>query len=270
MHNVTRKKENFCVIAWVGLITIVLLGGSLGGCTSAKKLVYFQETTTRDDTVTIPEPFIPTIKKGDLLSVQVSSLNPEASTYFNPSAMAEASVVPNTTNQLTRASGYLVGQDGTIKLPLIGQLTVVDLTTAKAGELISSRLKSYLKEPTVNVRNLNFRISVLGEVARPSLFTIPSEQITLPEALGLAGDLTIYGRRDNVLIIREQGNQRVFARIDLTRRDAFRSPYYTLHPNDVVYIEPAKVRVTSVDRAYQLAPIITGILSIIAIIATRP
>lgn len=261
----TRK-----VAVWTGFMATIVLAVWLEGCTTARKLVYFQGATTHDDTVVVPEPFTPTIKKGDLLSVQVSSLNTEASTYFNPASMTDG----NTTsmvgvNPLARTSGYLVAADGTIRLPLIGQLAVADLTNAKAGELISAKLRPYLKEPTVNVRNLNFRISVLGEVTRPSLFTIPNEQITLPEALGLAGDLTIYGRRDNVLVIREEGNQRVFARLDLTRRDAFRSPYYTLHSNDVVYVEPGKTRVTSVDRTYQLAPIATGILSLIAIIATR-
>ena len=245
----------------------------LEGCTSARRLVYFQGTTSREDTVAIPEPFIPTIKKGDLLSVQVSSLNAEASAYFNPAAVAEGSAPVSTINPLARTSGYLVEADGSIKLPLVGQVTVANLTNAKAGELIRTKLTVFLKEPTVSVRNLNFRISVLGEVTRPSLFTIPNEQITLPEALGLAGDLSIYGRRDNVLIIREEGGQRVFARLDLTRRDAFRSPYYSLHPNDIVYVEPNKVRATSVDRAYQLTPIVApiaiGILSLLAIIATR-
>jgi polysaccharide export outer membrane protein len=110
---------------------------------------------------------------------------------------------------------------------------------------------------------------VLGEVARPSLFTIPNEELTLPEALGLAGDLTIYGRRDNVLVIREVDNKRTFARIDLTRRDAFRSPYYSLRSNDIIYVEPGKARITTADRTLQLTPIFLGILSIIAIVATR-
>lgn len=248
------------ILAWIVL---------LGGCTSAKKLVYFQGATSHEDTVIRPERFIPTIKKGDVLSIQVSSLNAEASTYFNPVAVADGNATVSSTNPLTRTSGYLVDADGTIKLPLIGQLAVADLTNAKAGELIRSKLTVYLKEPTVSIRNQNFRISVLGEVTRPSLFTIPNEQISLPEALGLAGDLTIYGRRDNVLIIREEGNRSVFTRLDLTRRDAFQSPFYWLHPNDVVYVEPGKVRVTSVDRGFILAPIAIGILSLIAIIATR-
>lgn len=264
------KKVQETPIRFLAILTAIILWMTLlQSCTSAKKLVYFQSSTSREDTVTMPEQFTPTIKKGDILSVQVSSLNSEASAYFNPTAVADGNGTVSSTNPLARTSGYLVDTDGTIKLPLVGQLTVVNLTNAKAGDLIRSKLTTYLKEPTVNVRNLNFRISVLGEVTRPSLFTIPNEQITLPEALGLAGDLTIYGRRNNILIVREEGNQRVFARVDLTRRDAFRSPYYSLHPNDVIYVEPDKIRGTSVDKTYLLAPIAIGILSLIAIIATR-
>lgn len=252
----------FWVMVVVGSIAF------LGGCTSAKRLIYFQGAAN-EDTVAIQEPYVPTIKKGDILSVQVSSLNADASVFFNPVSVADNNGSAMANNQLARTSGYLVGNDGTIKLPLIGQLTVVDLTDAQASDLITSKLKVYLKEPTVNVRNQNFKISVLGEVTRPAVFTIPNERVTIPEALGLAGDLTIYGRRDNVLIIREQGNKRVFTRIDLTRRDAFRSPYYSLRPNDIVYVEPGRARVTSVDRAYLLTPIALSILSLVAIIATR-
>ena len=251
------------------LLTCLLGLFLLGGCTSAKRLTYFQRTTSQDGTLLIAQPFVPVIKKGDVLAIQVSSLNPEASAYFNPAAVAEASSLITPSNPLARTPGYLVDADGTVKLPLISQVPVDGLTNGDAAKLIQNQLAPYLKEPTVNVRNLNFKISVLGEVTRPALFTIPNEQITLPEALGLAGDLTIYGRRDNVLVIREVGDKRVFARLDLTRRDAFQSPYYSLHPNDVIYVEPGQARVTSVDRASQLAPIFIGILSLLAIIATR-
>lgn len=250
-------------------MVIVLLITALEGCISAKKLTYFQGATQSEDTIAIPKPYIPTVRRGDILSIQVSSLNAEASGFFNPVSMAVTATNNAVANPLAPNSGYLVAEDGTIKYPILGKITVSDLTTTQVGDLLGDRLKTYLKEPTVNVRNLNFRISVLGEVARPSLFTISNERITIPEALGLAGDLTIFGRRDNVLIIREDGQKRLFARIDLTRRGAFQSPYYALRPNDIVYVEPGKARVTSVDRAYQLAPIITGLLSIIAIIATR-
>lgn len=245
---------------WIALLT---------GCTATKKLTYFQGAAIGEDTIAVTKPYLPTVRKGDVLSVQVSSLNAEASNFFNPVSMA-ANTSVGSSNPLAPTSGYLVAEDGTIKLPLVGKITVNDMTTSQVSDVIGDKLKTYLKEPSVNVRNLNFRISVLGEVARPSLFTVSNERITIPEALGLAGDLTIYGRRDNVLIIREEGQKRVFTRLDLTRRDAFRSAYYSLHPNDIVYVEPSKARATSVDRAYQLAPIITGILSLIVIIVTRP
>lgn len=249
---------------------LALLVATLSSCTSARKLAYFQNDTTGTDTLNIPEAYVPTIRPGDVLSVQVSSLNSEAAAFFNPTATASApTAMASVGNALPMTPGYLVAPDGSIRLPLVGQVALANLTTAQASDAITARLKTYLKEPTVNVRNQSFRISVLGEVARPSLFTIPNERITLPEALGLAGDLTIYGRRDNVLVIREEGTKRVFTRLDLTRRDAFRSPYYTLHPNDVVYVEPGKARATSADRFYQFAPIVTGMLSLIAIIVTR-
>lgn len=264
-----RRRSKLCSPFWVHLVAGILWMASLESCTSSKKLTYFQGMSSIEDTIMVGESFVPTIKKGDVLSVQVSSLNAEASAYFNPTALAEVNPSVAATNPLGRTSGYLVDADGTIKLPLIGQVAVAGLTNSKASELIGSKLEPYLKEPTVNVRNLNFRISVLGEVAHPALFSIPNEQISLPEALGLAGDLTIYGRRDNILIIREENNKRVFTRLDLTRRDVFTSPFYSLHPNDVIYVEPGKARVTSVDRAYQLAPIFIGALSLIAIVATR-
>ena len=165
--------------------------------------------------------------------------------------------------------GYLVNEDGQIELPLIGKQTIQNLTNAQAAAAIRQKLLDYLKEPTVNVRNLNFQISISGEVARPSLFSIPNEQISLPAALGLAGDITIYGRRDNVLIIREENGQRTFTRLDLTKRDVFQSPYYYLRPNDIVYVEPGKSRVANADRTYQVLPIILSALSFIAIIVSR-
>lgn len=246
-------------------LLILSLSLCLGGCTSSRQLTYFQSNTVADDTVTLFNRYVPTIKKGDVLSVQISSLNQEASAFFNPySAMSTGNA------SLPPASGYLVTDSGSVELPLIGRLPIAGLTNIQAAELIRGKIRNYLKEPTVNVRNLNFRVSVLGEVARPALFTIPNEELTLPEALGLAGDLTIYGRRDNVLIIREtEGNKRTFARVDLTRRDAFRSPYYALHPNDIVYVEPGKARISNADRTLQLTPILLSALSLIAIIATR-
>jgi len=253
----------------------ISLSLSLGSCISSKELALYQKTEGGRDSITLAPKYIPSIKSGDILSVQVSSLSSEATAFFNPYAaigLAERAgqpvgIAPTAPIQYT--PGYLVNEEGQIELPLIGRLTVRGLTNTQAATQIRQKLVDYLKEPTVNVRNLNFQISILGEVARPSLFSIPNEQISLPEALGLAGDITIYGRRDNILIIREENGQRTFNRINLTRRDVFTSPYYYLHSNDIVYVEPGKARVASADRVYQILPILISGLSFIAIIASR-
>ncbi|MEZ0541022.1 polysaccharide biosynthesis/export family protein [Fibrella arboris] len=244
----------------------------LSGCISSKELVLYQGGGPGKDTINMAARYIPTIKPGDVLSVQVSSLSPEASAFFNPYATmgAVSNVQQNMpTTPLPYIPGYLVTDDGKIELPIIGSQPVTGLTTTQASGAIRTKLLAYLKEPTVNIRNLNFQISVTGEVARPSLFSIPNEQITLPAALGLAGDITIYGQRTNVLVIREENGKQTFNRVDLTKRDVFNSPFYYLHPNDVVYVEPGKSRVASADRFYQTVPIILSALSFLAIIITR-
>ena len=255
VNHEAESQLKYKIVLFTAIAAITLLQA----CSSSKKLVYFQGTTTGEDTVAILQPYIPTIKAGDVLSIQVSSLNPEASAFFNTVSTTTNAATNTIANPLAPTSGYLVANDGSIKLPIVGRITVGGLTDDQTSDLISKKLAPYLKEPTVNV----------GEVARPSLFTIPNERITIPEALGLAGDLTLYGRRDNVLIIREEDGKRVFTRIDMTKRTAFQSPYYSLHPNDIVYVEPSKTRAVSVDKTFQLAPIVLGVLSLVAIILTR-
>lgn len=251
----------------IGLVLISLVSG----CISSKQLVYFQGQPTASDSIKLTDRFMPTVQPGDILTVRVSSLSPEATAFFNPpsATMPIDRMMTPTMTSLPEITGYLVNSDGTLELPLIGKVKVGGLSTAQATDRIREELKTYLKEPTVNIRNQNFRVSVMGEVARPSLFTIPNEKITMLEALSLAGDITIYGRRDNVLLIREVDGQRTFTRLDLTNRDLFRSPYYYLRPNDVIYVEPGRARVATADRTYQLLPIALSALSFIAIIFSR-
>jgi polysaccharide export outer membrane protein len=255
-------------------LVVTLLALQLAiGCTSSRRLIYFQSPPLATDTLKTASRFIPIIQPGDIISVRVSSLSPEATTFFNPMAASllpsDRLLTPATISSLPELSGYLVDPAGSIELPLIGKISISGLTTAQAADRIRGQLKEYLKEPTVNVRNQNFRVSVMGEVAHPSLFTVPNERITLLEALSLAGDITIYGRRDNVLLIREENGQQSFIRLDLTSRDLFHSPYYYLHPNDVLYVEPGKARVANADRTYQLLPIALSALSFLAIIFSR-
>ncbi|NEU10260.1 polysaccharide export protein [Flavihumibacter sp. R14] len=240
-------------------------------CVSRKDVTYFQAVSVEKDSeqLEIVNKYVANVQPGDILQIIVSSLSPEASAMFNPYTQAQVSMIQNSqTNNLPPANGYLVDPDGNITLPLVGKLQLKGLSTPAATELITAKLDKYLQQPTVSLRILNYKVSVLGEVNRPSVYTIPNEQITLPEALSLAGDLTIYGMRNNIMVIRESNGKREFNRIDLTRRDLFSSPYYYLHANDVVYVEPTKGKVTSSDRTIQLAPIVISALSLLTVLVT--
>jgi len=255
----------------------------LSSCVDQKQIAYFQKGINQPDTLEVAKAYIPKIQPGDILSIPIGSLNPIASSFFNPfSTMPVTNDNPSSQTSTaspggnggssspslvqSAAPGYLVDADGNIELPLMGTVKVAGLTTKAAHDTIKNKLKFYLKEPTVSVRFLNYKISVLGEVFRPSVYVIPNESITLPEALSLAGDMTIYGKRDNVLVIRDNNGKKEFGRVNLNTRDVYSSPYYYLHANDVVYVEPSKGRIAQTDKTYQILPIILSALSFISII----
>ena len=243
-------------------------------CINSKKVVYFNNI---QDT-TLQAPAISTesvIQKSDLLNITVSSLNPEASLIFNMANQAN-SVSPLSTGTTMVSggapvlNGYLVGEDGSIKFPVLGAIPVTGLTKKQLEDKISASLvdKKLLVDPIVNVRFLNFRVTVLGEVARPTTLNVANEKISILEALGLAGDLTIYGKRENVLLIREEGNRKIIKRIDLNSEKILTSPYYYLKTNDIVYVEPNTSKIATTSRTQQLLPIFLSGLSFVAIIVT--
>ena len=259
-------------VCFLRLLCFGLLAATafLPSCISPKSIVYFQGDTLRYSVDSIRQSYTPPIQPNDLLSIVIGSLSPESDAIFNvPSQYTTV-----TTNYAASGSGsrqqslgYLVDSDGYIEMPLVGRIRVRDMKTQVAADTIRARLLTYLREPTVTIRSLNFKVSVLGEVVRPAVYVISDEKITLPELLSLAGDLTIYGRRDNITIIREENGLREYAKVDLTSRNIFDSPYYYLHKNDVIYIEPIKARMTATDRNVQLIPVITGIVSALGILA---
>ncbi|MBS1602950.1 MAG: polysaccharide biosynthesis/export family protein [Bacteroidetes bacterium] len=272
---INLKKHSF-----IGLIlwTLCIFSAS---CVNSKKIVYFNNI--QDTTLKGTDPHIESaIQKNDLLSITVSSLNPQASSIFNLSvqtgtaptlstmpatAGANGAVMPTGTAQTL---GYLVAGDGTIKFPVLGTIHAEGLTKKQLEKLLADSLTSQklLVDPIVNVRFLNFRVTVLGEVARPTTINVGNEKISILEALGLAGDLTIYGKRENVLLIREEGESKVIRRIDLNSEKILSSPYYYLKTNDIVYVEPNKSKIASTSRTQQLLPIILSALSFVAIIVT--
>jgi polysaccharide export outer membrane protein len=205
--------------------------------------------------------FEPIIQKNDLLSVLVysNSTKPEISdVLYNPPALANSSNANN-------IGGYLVDLDGNIRFPRIGPVHAEGLTKKQLSDLISSKITD-LENPTVIIRFLNYRVTVLGEVGHQGTFVIPYERVTIFEALGLAGDIPVTGKKDNVRIIREINGNREIGTIDLTSKNVFESPYYNLQQNDVVLVEVKKSKVKQVDQAL-VTQRITFALSLVTSIA---
>jgi polysaccharide export outer membrane protein len=210
------------------------------------------------------------IQKDDVLAITVSSLNAEASMIFNMgnTTSNQGNSTAGTDPRLT-ANGFLVDQNGAIQLPLVGAVKVAGLTTLAARELVQNKLANYLKEPVVSLRLINFKVSVLGDVARPGVYPVQNERVSVSEALSMAGDLTITALRNNVLLVREIEGKRQYIRIDLQKKELFNSPYYYLQNNDVLYIQPSNAKYASVDSSYRNVSIILSALSVIALIITR-
>lgn len=245
------------------LLSVILLATS--SCVNTKKTTYFGDVPA-SLTVPNPAPEQQLIHPGDILAIQVSSPNPEATAMFNNNTTASL----NGTNAVV-STGYLVDPEGFIQFPMLGkikagELSKRDLTEQLRGQLTERKL---LLDPVVSIRFLNFRVTVLGEVAHPQVVAVPNEKISLLEALGAAGDLTIYGRRDNLLLIRDEGGQKMLTRIDLNSKSLLSSPYFYLRNGDVLYAEPNKARVGAASNGRQILPIILSGLSFVAIIVDR-
>lgn len=250
--------------------TLVLFCSAiLFSCSSTKNTVYFNN---QEDAVLKASNLSSknVIQPNDILSIAVTSLNPAATEIFNKPNNSYVST-SSVTGANLQSPGYLVSNEGNIQFPVLGTLKITGLTTNELREKITAELlsKKLLVDPIVIVRQLNFKVSVLGEVGRPSVVNVPSEKISLLEALGLAGDITIYGKKDNVMIIREENGQKTIKRINLNSSEIFTSDYYYLKSNDIVYVEANKAKVASSTRSSTLIPIILSALSFGAIIIDR-
>ena len=208
-------------------------------CASKKDIYYFQDI---DQTAKVDKFNSINIQPGDILDIQIKALNPESVLVFQRQANLG---VQQQQFQNRVIDGYIVGDDGTINIPLLGTINTYDKTPQALANDIQEALSSFIKNPSVNIRLLNFRVSILGEVNQPGTFTVLEERFTLPQALGLAGDLTINGDRNNVLIIRNENGKNTNYNIDLTQSDFMRSPVYFLKQNDIVYVQPNTARVKS-------------------------
>ena len=213
----------------------------LASCSAPKEVLYLQDITSLKEEV-IDKNYEVIIHKDDLLAILVNSKDPELALPFNMPVVTYQIGAQTSVQQ--RLLGYLVDQNGDIDFPILGRFHVEGLTRMQVTELIKQKLmeEDLIKDPIVTVQFLNFKVSVMGEVTRPGTFDISGDRITLLEALSMAGDLTIYGRRDRVAVIREKDGKRRILYHDLRSSDIFQSPCYYLQQNDIVYVEPNKAR----------------------------
>jgi len=205
-------------------------------------MVYLQPDSTQINT--LYEQYIPKIQPNDILTIVVTAADPKVTAPFNPASTMSTGNMTQATDLALRPT-YTVDNDGDITLPLLGKVHVSGLTRVQAIEKLRAELSQYIKDPGININFNNFRVSVLGEVARPGSFIMPTERVTVLEALGMAGDMTIRGIRDNVLLIREIDGQKTMHRLDLTKESTLNSPYYYLAQNDVIYVEPNKAQINN-------------------------
>lgn len=212
----------------------------------------------------------PRIQPTDYITVRVSTLNPETNLLFNTGVISNVGGNAGSSNAgYLSTDGYRVDKDGAINFPVLGRVVLGGLTIDEATEKLTKLLEKEAKNPIVNIKIINFKVTVLGEVDNPGTFSVSTDNINIVEAIGLAGDLTPFGKRENVLLIRMQDGVRTTARIDLNKKDTFSSPYFYLQQNDIIYVEPVKARAEQASMTRSNLSLAFSVISIATFLITR-
>ena len=212
----------------------------LASCSTTEEIAYFKDAA-RDSAMAVSGQFTKGIQANDLLNIYVESETPQATIPFNQEtnkiAVTDGAVMNPGNNSV---SGYLVSNQGTIIFPVLGEIQVLGMTHAELAAELQKLLREqgHISDAVVTVKLMNFKVSILGDVERPGTIMATGERLTIFEALSMVGDLTIYGQRRNVTVLREENGVRTIGELDLSSKEVFNSPYYYLHQNDVVYVEP--------------------------------
>lgn len=262
-----KTKERIHVLSAAVLSVMFLVS-----CGQVKDIAYFQDKAL-DHPEEIDRHGGIVIQPKDMISIVVSSRNPELASMFNLPVVSYQAGSEIVTGGSQRLLGYVVDNDGYIDFPVIGRIEVGGMTRWELSESIKGILldKGYLNDAVVTVEFMNFKVSVLGEVNHPGTYTIEGDKVTVLQALSLAGDLTIYGKRENVTVIRELDGQRVFYNVDLCSVDVFKSPAYNLQQNDIVYVEPSEIKArqsTLDDKGLRMTSIVISSGSLLVSVAT--
>lgn len=223
----------------------------LSSCISKKRIVYLQGNQSVSEASANYDPII---QNDDRLTIRVSTQEPEAAKPFNIDNINNTSSVVNNTTM-----GYLVDSNGNIDFPVLGTMNVAGYTLEKLKSILIEKLSVYLKDPVVNVRLVNFKVTVLGEVGSPGVKTFNSNRVTLLDAIAASGDLTLFGKRNNILLVRDFQGMKTFNRVDITKSDLVNSPFYYLDQNDVIYVEARKAKMDA--SALPNFPLIVSVVS---------
>ncbi len=252
------KQFNFSLI----LLLLFFVYTTTTSCVSTKNLLYFQDLPdTMNTPVTMSNitPFTePKIEPNDILAITVQTV------VQNP---GNAPITSTSTGTFNMLNGFLVDKKGYVELSLIGFVKVAGLTTTEAREVIKQRADKYYKEPVVNVRIANFDVAILGDVARPGMINIPNEKANIMDAIAMAGDLNLTAKKGNVLLIRSEGDEKKFVRMDLRSSKVYQSPYLWLKQHDQIIVEPNKFKVQSSDQTFlRNLGIISTLISTVSLI----
>ncbi|MFN8275523.1 MAG: polysaccharide biosynthesis/export family protein [Flavobacteriaceae bacterium] len=241
------------------IISICLL--FLSSCVSRKKIVYL-ENIEQKDSYTVAKQEVK-LQPDDLINIIISAENPEVTVPFNlPQIQGNYDI----NDKQSAIKTYLINTEGYIEYPVIGKIKLGGLYRSEAIALLRQKVSEYIKNPTINLRILNYKISVLGEVVKPGSYTIQGERITVLEALSLAGDMTIYGRRNNVLVIHEEDGKKTYQRFDMTKSDMLDLKNYYLSQNDVVFVEQNKTRINNSAVGQNTTVMLSGLTVILSLI----
>lgn len=277
----TMKKKipgmqaGICISASRGLAVLLAILLLQTSCKITRPVPYFGggiDSLPPTDFV-VPEQVI---QRGDVMSITFYSDNPQATQIFNQASGAALNTTPISSRLMTSeaagaSGGYLVDTEGNIRLHSIGKIKAAGLTKKQLETTLLDRIRELgvLTNPYCVIRFSNFRVTVLGEVKAPGVYQLPSEKASILEALGLAGDITVYGRKDDVMVVREMDGKRTYAKLDLTRKDIFTSPYFFIRQNDVIVVTPDEGQPTARDLEVQRkVTILVSIVSMLVLAST--
>ena len=264
MNKSFYKNRQFSIIC----IAFIIIFSSCGIPKYSRNAIYFKDSVTEAEKIIEHNPVA--IKAGDRLNINITAINQQAAQTFNIITSGGSSGSSSGSSSGVSTTGYLVDSSGNVQLLQLGSLHVAGFTTAQLKDTLEQQLSSYVKGPLVTVSIINFHVNMMGEVLKPGVINVPDGKMNILQAITESGDITTFGKRNNILVIREANGKREFGRVDISSNHVFESPYFYLQQNDIIYIEPDKAKFLSNDvitaRNLRNLGIITSLVSTLLLI----